>query len=77
MVDVVVTLTGDDRQRIGEVVDALRAAGLQVGQVLEAIGQVTGSVREDRLDALSALDGVQRVDRSGEVRIAPPDSPVQ
>jgi hypothetical protein len=77
MVDVIVTLTGEHRERIEHVADALRAAGLQVTQVLEELGQVTGAVREDRLDALRAVVGVQSVDRSGEVRIAPPDSPVQ
>jgi hypothetical protein len=78
MIDVIVTVAAEHRQRIEQVADALRTAGLQVGDVLEAIGQVTGSVREDRLDALRALDGVQRVDRgSSGFQIPPPDSPVQ
>jgi hypothetical protein len=77
MVDVVATVTDEHQDRIEQVANALRLAGLQVTQVLEELGQVTGTVREDGLDALRAVVGVQSVDRSGEVRIAPPDSPVQ
>src|SRR5687768_17959039 len=62
--DVVVTVTGEHRERIEHVADGLRAAGLKVTQVLEEIAQVTGTVRDDRLDALRAVAGVQRVDRS-------------
>jgi methylmalonyl-CoA mutase cobalamin-binding subunit len=77
MVDVVVIVTGAHRAQIEQVTDALRAAGLHVTQVLGQLGQVVGAVAEDRLDALRAVDGVQSVDRSGKVRIAPPDSSVQ
>jgi hypothetical protein len=77
MVDVIVTVAGEHREQIEQVADALRTAGLQVTQVLAQIGQVTGTVQGDRLDALRTVDGVQSVARSGEVRIAPPGSPVQ
>jgi hypothetical protein len=77
VVEVVVTVTGEYRNRIEEVADALRVAGLQAAQVLGEIGQVTGRVSEDRLRALRTTVGVQSVDRSGEIRIGPPDSPVQ
>ncbi|MGE0136159.1 MAG: hypothetical protein AB7L91_19535 [Dehalococcoidia bacterium] len=77
MTDIVVVVTGDHRARIGQVADALRAAGMQVVQVLDVIGQITGAVAEERLDDLRDVPGVQRVDRSGGARIAPPDSPLQ
>jgi hypothetical protein len=77
MVNVVVTVTDEHRDRIEHVANALRLAGLQVTQVLEELGQVTGTAREDGLDALRAVVGVRSVDQSGDVRIAPPDSPVQ
>ncbi len=76
-VDVVVTVTDEHRERIDQVADALRAAGLALHQVLDQIGQVTGTARADRLDLLRAVVGVQRVDQAGGVGIAPPDSPVQ
>ena len=75
--DVVVTVAGEHRERIEHVADGLRAAGLKVIRVLAENAQVTGTVRKDQLDALRAVAGVQRVDRSDEVTIEPPGSPAQ
>ena len=76
-VDVVVTVSGEHRERIEYVTDGLRAAGLEVARVQEEIGQITGTVQEDRLDALRTVAGVQSVERTGKGPAAPPGSPVQ
>ena len=36
-----------------------------------------GTVAEDRIPALEAVDGVDSVDRDRTVQLPPPDSPIQ
>jgi precorrin-6B methylase 2 len=65
--NVIVTVSGD----IEAVAERLRAAGMQVGQVLAEIGIITGSVDAERRSALAAVAGVVAVEIEREVRIAP------
>ncbi|NYI07691.1 hypothetical protein [Allostreptomyces psammosilenae] len=51
-----------DPARFAEVVAALRGAGLAVEAEFPTIGSVTGTVAQDRLAALRAVDGVQAVE---------------
>ena len=67
--NVVVTVSGE----IDEVAERLRAAGMQVGQVLAAVGIITGSVPAGRRAALADIEGVVAVEVEREVRIAPTD----
>lgn len=62
---------------IEDVARALDSCGMQVDQVLGSLGMVTGSVGEDRLSALAAVDGVVSVDEQLEYRVPPPDAGVQ
>lgn len=62
---------------IEDVVRALDSCGMQVDQVLGALGMVTGSVGEDRVRALEDVDGVLSVDEQLEHRVPPPDAGVQ
>jgi hypothetical protein len=52
----------------------LAEAGLDVDQVLEEIGVVTGQGDDSVADKLRGLDEVEDVSAEGEARIAPPDS---
>jgi hypothetical protein len=70
---VIVTVTGD----IDAVVEQLRAAGMNVGQVLGEIGIVTGSVDSERRTALAAVAGVVAVEPAQRVQLEPPDAEVQ
>lgn len=74
-----VSITVDDAHldAMSEVVDALRARGLHVEQVLDEVGVITGSVSQDRHAALEAVDGVVSVVPEQRYRLPPPDSPVQ
>lgn len=76
-VDVVVSVADDQLASLSEVVAGLRRAGLEVGEVLDAAGLVTGTVDEDAIEALCAVPGVVDVERQGDYQIAPPDSDVQ
>jgi hypothetical protein len=68
--NVVVTVSGE----IDEVAERLRAAGMKVGQVLAAIGIITGSVQAGRREALADIAGVVAVEPERAVSIAPPDA---
>jgi hypothetical protein len=66
-----------DPDRFAEVVEALRRAGLTVTGEQPVLGTLSGTVAEDRIPALEAVDGVESVDRERTVRLPPPDSPLQ
>jgi hypothetical protein len=63
--------------RVDEVADELRAAGLDVDQVMGASGMITGSMEPSKVDALKKIRGVSAVELERHVRIPPPDSEVQ
>lgn len=66
---VIVTIREDYLDAFDPVVDALQAAGLEVDDVLDFIGQVTGRCAADGLSLLQAVDGVDFVEESGDVSI--------
>ncbi len=77
MVRVSVSVDDEHLAKIGSVADQLSSQGLRVGQVLEGLGIITGEVDEGGQESLRGVAGVTSVDRQQDVRIAPPDSPVQ
>jgi hypothetical protein len=74
-----VTVTVDDGHldRIEEVAAHLRSSGMQVDQVLNEIGVISGSVPDDRRQLLKTVTGVQSVEDAATVQLPPPESPVQ
>ncbi|MEU9126315.1 hypothetical protein AB0C96_42055 [Streptomyces sp. NPDC048506] len=66
-----------DPDRFAEVVEALRRAGLTVTGEQPILGTLSGTVAEDRIPVLEAIDGVESVDRERTVQLPPPDSPIQ
>ncbi|MBD0272805.1 MAG: hypothetical protein ICV73_12855 [Acetobacteraceae bacterium] len=79
MADVQVSVSVDDSHlgRLDEVSLAAEAAGMTVRRREPAIGVLTGSIAEDKLDWLRAVAGVEHVETQREIRIPPPDSPIQ
>ncbi|MFF0110580.1 hypothetical protein [Streptomyces hirsutus] len=66
-----------DPDRFAEVVEALWRAGLTVTGEQPILGTLSGTVMEDRIPALEAVDGVESVDRERTIQLPPPDSPIQ
>ncbi|MFB7247290.1 hypothetical protein CW362_35335 [Streptomyces populi] len=66
-----------DPDRFAEVVEALRRAGLTVTGEQPVLGTLVGTVVEERIPSLEAVDGVESVDRERTTRLPPPDSPIQ
>ncbi|MDQ4049339.1 MAG: ketohydroxyglutarate aldolase [Actinomycetota bacterium] len=75
--EVVVSVKDEHLERLGAVAEELRSAGMAVGEVMDELGVVSGSIDAAKMEELSAVTGVANVERSREVRIPPPDSPVQ
>jgi hypothetical protein len=71
------SVTVDDEHAIEEVAAVLRARGMQVAQVLDGIGVITGSAPEDVRHTLAAVEGVASVDEQLTHRLPPPDADVQ
>jgi hypothetical protein len=63
--------------RMSEVVDRLRTAGLKVERVLGTTGMVTGSIESAKVESLSSIEGVQTVERAREFQLPPPESDLQ
>jgi hypothetical protein len=70
----VITISGE--RPIHEVAHDLKKAGLQVDQVLENIGSVTGSAETGTAERLRSIRGVADVSPDHPVNIGPPGAPV-
>ncbi len=70
----VITMSGD--RPIHDVANDLRAAGLDVNQVLEFTGTVTGSAHPHAADQLRGIAGVADVSPDFGVDIGPPGAPI-
>ncbi|MDT0610448.1 hypothetical protein [Streptomyces lancefieldiae] len=66
-----------DPDRFAEVVEVLRHVGLTVTGEQPILGTLSGTIVEDRVPALEAVDGVESVDRERTVQLPPPDAPIQ
>jgi len=77
MTHVSVTVDDGHLAALDGVVQGLRARGMQVDQVLDGLGIITGSVPPGAAGALAGVAGVVSVDEQLTVRLPPPDAPVQ
>ncbi|MEE4592331.1 hypothetical protein V2J94_10585 [Streptomyces sp. DSM 41524] len=66
-----------DPDRFAQVVEAARRVGLAVTGEQPILGSLSGTIAEDRIPVLEAVDGVESVDRERIVRLPPPDAPLQ
>ena len=72
-----ISVTVDDAHAIEEVAAGLRARGMEVAEVLDGIGMITGSVPDEARDALAGVEGVASVDEQLTHQLPPPDADVQ
>jgi len=70
----IVTVSKD--RHVNDVVPELKAAGLQVEGVLDAIGVVTGRAAAKNIAALRKVRGVADVSSDHKVDIGPPGAPI-
>ncbi len=77
-----VTVTVDDAhlESIGQVAQALRDRGMQVEEVLDAVGVITGVLPDtgpQTLADVQAVEGVASVDAELHYQLPPPDAEIQ
>jgi hypothetical protein len=70
----IVTVSKD--RHINDVARDLKAAGLEVGELLDAIGIVTGRAQAKSIARLRKVRGVVDVSPDHKVDIGPPDAPI-
>jgi hypothetical protein len=63
--------------RIPEVADRLRSAGMRVGRVLENTGTIEGSVDSAGRESFQSIEGVEAVEEQQTYQLPPPDSDLQ
>lgn len=68
----------DDRHlpRIQDVARQLTSAGLQIDQILDGLGMITGSMDESCRSTAGQIPGVAAIETEGGVDIGPPGSVV-
>ena len=71
------SVTVADGHAIEEVAAGLRARGMEVAQVLDGIGVITGSAPDDVRHTLADVEGVASVDEQLTHRLPPPDAAIQ
>jgi hypothetical protein len=70
---ITVTVSGDPNA----VAEQLRAAGMNVEQILSEVGIITGSAAADQLAALANVPGVVSVEAEQGFQLPPPDAEIQ
>jgi len=76
-VDVVLSVTDCYLKRIPELVQKLQDHGMTNIKTMEAIGAIAGSIDEAQIADIAKIEGVDQVERSQEISLPPPDSPIQ
>ena len=75
-IDVLVTVLDADGSIGTATLDALQRAGLEIKNVMDEVGVVSGSIERGRLAGLCKVGNVE-VEESRGARVPPPDSEVQ
>lgn len=71
----IVTTTG--KGSLEEVKKKLTKSGFTVDKVLDEIGVITGTTKDDDVERFRSVDGVADVSPDEDVNIGPPDAPIQ
>jgi hypothetical protein len=75
--NIIVTATDDQLADIDDLADRLKAAGMNVDQLLRPAGVITGSVAPSQRAAIGQVTGVAAVESETSFQLAPPDADVQ
>lgn len=76
-VNLTVAITEDCLDDILEVAQKLRAAGMDVAQILDTVGVITGSTESTNIKLLSNVAGVESVEAARSIQFNPPGSSIQ
>lgn len=71
----IVTTTG--KGSLEDVKKKLTKSGFTVDKVLDEIGIITGTTKDDDVERFRSVDGVADISPDEDVDIGPPDAPIQ
>ena len=71
MPKILVSVDDDSMADLPRLVSDLRRAGLQVDEVLENLGTVTGSITQEAAGALLRVPGVAHVEWQRDIKLPP------
>ncbi|HVF79127.1 MAG TPA: hypothetical protein VNA28_12595 [Solirubrobacteraceae bacterium] len=71
------TVADSNAGGLDDLAGRLVRAGMQVEQVLSAVGAITGSLEDAQLAVVARLAGVAAVEQQAASRIAPPEAEIQ
>ena len=74
-----VSVSVDDEHlgAMSAVAEALRGQGMQVEQIMDQLGIISGVVADSARESVMGVEGVVSIDDSQGFQLPPPDSPVQ
>jgi hypothetical protein len=70
-------VTTDGKGSLEDVKKNLTKSGFSVDKVLDEIGIITGTSKDDDVERFRKVDGVADVSPDEDVDIGPPDAPIQ
>lgn len=71
----IVTTTG--KGSLEDLKQKLTKSGFTVDKVLDEIGIITGTTKDDDVERFRSVDGVADISPDEDVNIGPPDAPIQ
>lgn len=76
-VNVIVSVDDAHLPDILEVAEDLRKAGVEVEQIMDTIGVITGSCNSQAVSTLAQIAGVAAVEKEQRYQLPPPNSEIQ
>lgn len=79
MANIKLSISVDDEHldQFAKIMSEVEKAGMKIDEKHKDLGVATGSIDEDKIDAVREVEGVNHVERDREIHIAPPESDVQ
>jgi hypothetical protein len=74
---VIITVADSHMAEIGNIAQELMSRGLDIDEMQELVGVITGSAPSNAWESLAEIPGVASVDAEQETALPPPDSDVQ
>lgn len=76
-VRVIVSVDDTHLPNILDVAQSLRELGLDVEEVMDLVGVITGSCKPETVDTIAHMASVASVEEEQEYQLPPPDSEIQ
>lgn len=73
-VSLTIAIADDHLDNILDVAQDLRSAGMQVAQIMDTVGVITGYIEQSRMNSVSAIAGVESVESSRSYKLSPPNA---